>query len=44
MAQNRLQAERIDVIRGIRPMSYNISGHEKRMVAHCERVEAEKNK
>ena len=41
MAQNRLQTERIDLIRSIRPMSCNMPGHEKRIVAHCERIQRE---
>ena len=42
MAQNKLQTERIDVAPfAVRPMSYNIPGHEARMVALCERVQRE---
>ena len=42
MAQNRLQTERIDVAPfAVRPMSYNMPGHEARMVALCERVQCE---
>ena len=41
MAQNKLQTERIDLIRSIRPMSCNMPGHEARMKANCERVQRE---
>ena len=42
MAQNKLQTERIDVAPfAVRPMSYNMPGHEARMVALCERVQRE---
>lgn len=41
MAQSRLQTERIDFVTSIRPMSYNVPGHEARMVVHCERVQKE---
>ena len=42
MAQNRLQTERIDTTSfSLRPMSYNIPGHEARMVALCKRVQRE---
>ena len=36
--------ERIDFVRTLNPMSYNIPGHEDRMVAHCERAQAEMRK
>lgn len=37
----KLKTERIDSISSIRPMSYNVPGHEVRMQAHCERVQRE---
>ena len=40
-ARNRLREERIDIVKGIRSMSYNMPGHEERMKAHCTRVERE---
>ena len=39
--KNRLREERIDLKGSIRPMSYNIPGHEDRLKAHCERVQRE---
>ena len=37
----KLCTERIDLFSSIRPMSHNMPGHEKRMQAHCERVQWE---
>lgn len=38
---SKLTKERIDIIKGIRPMSYNMPGHEERMKEHCKRVQEE---
>ena len=39
--KNRRNEERIDVLRSIRPMSYNVPGNEERIKEHCERVQRE---
>lgn len=38
------KTERIDVYKPLKENSHNVSGHEERMQAHCERVENERAK